>query len=224
MRTLDLPRHVLEDEDPWLKQITLQVLHEGRDPQEAIEEVTEKGGHLAIGTAVSSKRHRPMPALRAITSVEKPYWTNRLPEGTPAILRASSIAGTAIHAAFGGDINILQQRAVTNNLLVPEAEFYQGGTYGWEFDPDAGAYVLIVHERYMDDTATIDNGTHIGNIDFVRRDHFDIQIPDEPGHFGSEQVHDRVGSIPITMGQARMNMGRHAIRYIGYRPLGIPLS
>lgn len=223
-RSLEHPRASIEDEDPWLKRITMQVQMDGRDPQEAIDEVIQKGDHLAIGTAVSSMLHHPMSAMRAVTAVEKPHWTHRLPEGTPPILRASSLAGTAIHAAFGGDVNIMQQRVVTDRLLVPELDFYQGGTYGWEYNTETSEYDLLIHKRYEEDTKYIDPDTHIGDVDFVKRKGFTVRIPDEPGHFGSYDVHTRVGSIPITMGNARANMARHAIRYINYKPLNVPLS
>ena len=77
-------------------------------------------------------------------------------------------------------------------------------------------------KNYPEATRSIPDGTHVGAVDFVRSDNFTVEIPEEPGHYGSPSVHERVGSLPISMGDARRNIARSAFRLVNYRPLDIP--
>jgi hypothetical protein len=216
--------------------IAKEVRH-SKDPIafEALEEITSKGRHgsepgdfVVVATAESSDFHYPMPALKAFEPTEEsgePYWELRLNEeggvGGRPIVRGSVLAQTILHTGLGGDINIPQQRLHLGKLLMPLDSFYHGPTYGWR--PLAEEeYRLAVLKGYEEKTRHIPDSQVVAAADIVRGDGFTIEIPDEPGHFASYGVQERIGSIPITMGDTRRNLANSAIRYINYEPLHVP--
>ena len=200
---------------------------DGATAAKAIDEIIAGGDHLGIGTAVSSEFHFPGPSLVGYESIDsKPYWDfkilNETGPGAMPILRASSVTRTIIHTALGNDLNFPQQRLRTNNLLTPPGDFYHGAVCESEYDPEAGEYILKIHQGYKDETSIIPDDVVIAFADFVQKEDFTLRVRGEPGHYGSLHVHERIGSLPISMGDVRANMAASAIRYFTYNPLCVP--
>lgn len=223
------------EEDPWIKAITDQVWNRKMTAAEAINIITQKGKHddnldkpgdyVVIGTALSAKKHYPMPSMEGdVNEKNAPIWSLLLPDEetgthTRPILRGDIVAETAIHTALGGDVNYVQQRLRTDLLLTPPADFYHGPTFGWEYDPESGGYIKTIHQKLAQAIASLPDNMHVGAADVTKSTGFDIEIPGEPGHFGSYDVHERIGSVPVRIRDVRQNMAGAAIRYLNYIPL-----
>lgn len=211
-----------------LRDLTGRVAQGELDAEEVIVKVLSGGDHLAIGGAFTREHHEPTPALRAHTEGVELHWSLVLPDEenkgtTQPVLRASAVAKTAIHSALG-NINDRLERIRTSQLITPPDKVYHGGTHGWEYEPNKDDYDLSIHKDVLARTALIADGTYIGVVDFVSRDGFDIDIPGEKGHFASLDTYRTLGSVPITMGLVRRNMGGFAVRHLQYEPLSISHS
>lgn len=166
-------------------------------------------GAKLIGTAQSRDGYTPTMLLSSHFRDEAgaPAWGLMQPThrggGQPAI-RASSVAETAVWAAYGGDPNQPLQRLCIDRSFLPNAEGYDFGTHGWRYDTDKGSYTLRAHQDLLRYTHDIDDETVVGDIDFVLPDERNVRsFEQEPGHVAIFTAQEVIGTLAVRMGDVR---------------------
>lgn len=192
----------------------------------AVGEITAAGDFLAIGRAASAEYTYPVPAQTAVIGEEESYWThkvlNKAGTGAPAVVRAGKVGMTAVLCAFGGDINVPNERIQRElPLLTSPDKYYPYGTFGWRYDPEINDYIPEIHRDLLDAAESLRDDQVVGAIDFVRNTSFNLRIPNEPGNYASLDGHETRGSLPVRMRDVRWALASTALRIYDYEPLPV---